>query len=72
MKLSSNKYILTSFLLISFISFADQVPPIPQPASTPPPPGFAIDSYLYLLVVFGIVLVFKFLKNNASINKKEN
>ncbi len=48
---------------------AKQSPP-PPPAGTPPPPGFPVDGSLFLMVLFGIIFSFIFLKKYSTLSKK--
>lgn len=42
--------------------------PPPPPPPAPPPPGFPIDSGVLVLVFFGIIFSFLFLKNYSKSN----
>ncbi|WP_339839802.1 hypothetical protein [uncultured Flavobacterium sp.] len=55
--------------MVGFSGMAKQSPP-PPPAGTPPPPGFPVDGSLFLMVLFGIIFSFIFLKKYSTLSKK--
>ncbi len=55
--------------MLGFSSFAKQGPP-PPPAGPPTPPGFSIDTNVYLLVFFGIIFSFIYFRNYIKSGKK--
>tara|TARA_R110000850_G_scaffold175976_1_gene301788 strand:- start:34575 stop:34787 length:213 start_codon:yes stop_codon:yes gene_type:complete len=69
MKLTPNNFFLISLLMVCFSATAKQGPP-PPPAGPPLPPGFTLDDNLFLMVVFGVIFSFIFLKKYSSFNKK--
>ena len=68
MKLTPNKYFSIPFLVIGFNAMAKQGPP--PPAAAPPPPGFPVDENLIVLMFFGVLFSFLFLKKKFNLSKK--
>lgn len=69
MKLTPNKFIILTSLMLGFSSFAKQGPP-PPPAGPPTPPGFPIDTNVYLLVFLGVIFSFIYFRNYIKSGKK--
>jgi hypothetical protein len=69
MKLSLRIFFLITFLIVGFSGMAKQGPP-PPAAGAPTPPGFPIDGSNFLMVLFGVLFSFVFLKKYLSLNKK--
>jgi len=54
-------YIMTAF--VSVATFAQNVPPPVQYSRNAPPPGLAVDQYVFGLFLIGIIIAYKYKKS---------